>query len=199
MDHERTTDGRLHLDVVAGNASGFAFDVSDRLVIGRSSEGPGRLADDPELSRHHAQITRDASGDYSITDLSSSNGTFVNGVRLEAPARLAPGDSIEVGGTTLVVREIVRVPAAPAAAVDAREATIVAGLPVEASAADQPVDPPQTESAAEPAQPVAERLRFELRVSIDAEQGDAEIVLQGGEPLHLRLQDGRWNIADGSS
>ena len=196
VDHGGTREGRLRLDVVAGNASGFAFDVSDRLVIGRSSEGPGRLADDPELSRHHAQITRDATGDYTIADLSSSNGTFVNGVRVEAPVRLSPGDSIEVGGTTLVVREVVRAPAAPAAAVYERAPTIVAGV-LEAPA--RPSDLPEAESAAEPMRPIAEGLRFELHVSIGAQQGDAEIVLQGGEPLHLRLQDGRWSIADGSS
>jgi pSer/pThr/pTyr-binding forkhead associated (FHA) protein len=180
--------------VVAGNASGFAFDVSDRLVIGRSSEGPGRLAEDPELSRHHAEVTRDATGNYTITDLSSSNGTFVNGVRLEAPMRLSPGDSIEVGSTTLVVRELERASAAPAATVEERARTIVAG-----EASERPSDLPAAESAAEPTQPTAEGLRFELRVSIDdARQGDAEIVLQGGEPLRLRLQDGRWSIADGS-
>jgi len=197
VDHGSTEEGRLRLEVVAGNASGFAFDVSDRLVIGRSSEGPGRLADDPELSRHHAQVTRDATGDYTITDLSSSNGTFVNGVRLEAPMRLSPGDSIEVGGTTLVVRELERASAAPAATVEERARTIVASVP---EASEQPSDLPEAESAAaEPTRPIAEGLRFELRVSIDAQQGDAEIVLLGGEPLRLRLQDGRWSIADGSS
>jgi len=196
VDHGTTREGRLHLDVVAGNASGFAFDVSDRLVIARSSEGPGRLADDPELSRHHAQITCDATGDYAITDLSSSNGTFVNGVRLEGSVRLSPGDSIEVGGTTLVVREVVRAPAAPPAAVDERAPTIVAGV---LEAPPRPSDLPEAESAAEPTQPTAEGPRFELRVSIGAQQGDVEIVLQGGEPLHLRLEDGRWSIADGSS
>jgi pSer/pThr/pTyr-binding forkhead associated (FHA) protein len=196
VDNGSTGEGLLRLDVVAGNASGFAFDVSDRLVIGRSSEGPGRLADDPELSRHHAQITRDATGDYTITDLSSSNGTFVNGVRLDASMQLSPGDSIEVGGTTLVVREVVRAPATPTAAVDERSITVATSVP------EAPVpasDLPPAESAAEPTQPTPEGLQFELRISIGAQQGDAEIVLPGGEPLHLRLEDGRWNIADGSS
>ncbi len=110
--------------------------------------------------------------------------------------RLSPGDSIEVGGTTLVVREVVRAPAAPAAAVDERAPTIVAGV---LEAPPRPSDLPEAESAAEPTQPTAEGPRFELRVSIGAQQGDVEIVLQGGEPLHLRLEDGRWNIADGSS
>ena len=91
--------GDLRLEVVSGKATGFAIVVADRLVIGRHSDGPGRLADDPELSRHHAQISRDDSGMYLIEDLASTNGTIVNGARISSPIPLAVGDSIEVGAT----------------------------------------------------------------------------------------------------
>jgi pSer/pThr/pTyr-binding forkhead associated (FHA) protein/NADPH-dependent 2,4-dienoyl-CoA reductase/sulfur reductase-like enzyme len=55
---------------------------------------------DPEVSGQHAQIQRDASG-YLLEDLQSSNGTFLNGARLSAPARLAGGSLIKVGKTQL--------------------------------------------------------------------------------------------------
>ena len=96
----------LRLEVISGNASGHSLTVEDELVIGRLADGDGRLEEDPELSRHHARISRERDGRYAIEDLGSSNGTFVNGLQLTSPAVLVVGDSIELGGTTLVVREI---------------------------------------------------------------------------------------------
>ena len=83
----------LRLEVVAGKATGFAILVADQLIIGRHSEGPGRLADDPELSRQHAQISREQGGTYVIEDLASTNGTIVNGSRISSPTPLVVGDS----------------------------------------------------------------------------------------------------------
>jgi hypothetical protein len=104
----------LRLEVIGGNASGSTIVVDVERVIGRHATGAGRLSEDEELSRQHARISREATGDYAIEDLGSSNGTFVNGLRIQTPRLLAPGDSIETGTTTLVVREIVRPEPAPA-------------------------------------------------------------------------------------
>jgi pSer/pThr/pTyr-binding forkhead associated (FHA) protein len=93
----------VRLEVVAGNAAGMSILVDDQLVIGRHAEGAGQLAADDELSRSHAMITRDSSGYVGIEDLGSTNGTFVNGLRINGPQTLSEGDSIELGGTTLVV------------------------------------------------------------------------------------------------
>lgn len=126
----------LRLEVISGNAPGNTLTVDDELVIGRHAEGLGGLAADEELSRQHARISRELTGDYAIEDLGSSNGTFVNGLRIQSPRLLSPGDSIETGATTLVVREIVRpqtAPPAPPLALsltfdfDAREARIALG------------------------------------------------------------------------
>ena len=92
--------------MVAGNATGMSILVGDELLIGRHAEGLGRLADDEEISRSHARITFDASGFCAIEDLGSTNGTFVNGLRITTPQTLAEGDTIEIGGTTLVLREL---------------------------------------------------------------------------------------------
>jgi pSer/pThr/pTyr-binding forkhead associated (FHA) protein len=94
------------LEVVAGRAVGMWILLDDELLIGRHAEGAGRLADDDEISRSHARISLDRSGFCAIEDLGSTNGTFVNGLRISGPQTIAVGDTIEVGGTTLVVREL---------------------------------------------------------------------------------------------
>src|SRR5580693_2329756 len=95
---------QLRLEVIGGPATGLTIVVTDRLVIGRNSLDAGNLANDPELSRHHAEIERLPSGEFTINDLSSMNGTFLNGLRLTAAAVLSPGDEVEAGGSKLIVR-----------------------------------------------------------------------------------------------
>jgi pSer/pThr/pTyr-binding forkhead associated (FHA) protein len=141
---------RLLLDVVAGKAVGFSITVDQRLVIGRQSEGPGCLADDLELSRHHAEISSGSGGEYTIKDLSSTNGTFVNSKRLNAPAVLHTGDAIEVGGTTLVVRSAPEVPPpVTTAPVDVRAATVSVAVPA-AMRDSESAAPPSSELEALP-------------------------------------------------
>jgi hypothetical protein len=185
----------LRLEVVAGKAHGFSFAVEDRLVIGRNSEGPGRLADDPELSRHHAEIARMPSGEFTIKDLSSTNGTFVNGTRLSAPAVLGIGDAIEVGITRLIVQSAPSAPApAPATAdVDVRAATLTVTVP---ATTPRPADEAQAQT--EPQAPIAgEGLTAHL--TIDFQQATAEVSLQGADELvRLVLERGRWRV-DGRS
>lgn len=53
---------------------------------------------DPEVSRHHMRLTRGAGG-YTIEDLGSTNGTFVNGQRLTGARPLRAGDMIGLGET----------------------------------------------------------------------------------------------------
>lgn len=78
----------------------------DRIELSDDKNLIGRLADcaiqisDGNTSRHHAQIHRAGSG-FIITDLGSTNGTYVNGVRLTADHRLADGDIVTVGSVSL--------------------------------------------------------------------------------------------------
>jgi len=51
---------------------------------------------DPSISRAHASLTASSSG-VVISDLSSTNGTFVNGKRIEIPVDLQKGDVIDLG------------------------------------------------------------------------------------------------------
>lgn len=93
-----------------------AFDLAPRLVgltgvyagqvfvlssgaqlVGREASCDVPLVNDNTTSRRHATITVSADG-YTIRDEGSSNGTFVNGVRIQEQ-KLTPGDEIQIGAT----------------------------------------------------------------------------------------------------
>jgi hypothetical protein len=89
-----------HLLGKGGALAGRRVRVEGETVIGR---GPGDLVtEDPEVSRRHA-VVRSTDEGLQIEDLGSTNGTFVNDKRIEAPTKLAPGDVIRVGKTTFEV------------------------------------------------------------------------------------------------
>ncbi len=88
--------------VVSGTDAGKSFPVDvqhgGRVLLGQSPACTVRL-DDPTVSRRHAAF--DLVGDLlRLTDLGSTNGTLVNGVRAFDVA-LSGGETIHVGGTVL--------------------------------------------------------------------------------------------------
>lgn len=91
----------LVLTVIQGPDKGRTFELPDNepQLIGRSSEA--LPITDTTVSRRHAELTPDE-GQWWLRDLSSQNGTFVNGVRIEQRTRLVAGDQIRVGATLLV-------------------------------------------------------------------------------------------------
>ena len=76
----------------------FALPGEGAVTLGRSSSCELRLHD-VDTSRRHAEITCDASG-YTIRDLDSTNGTFVNGEPISERA-LEPGDRIQIGSNAI--------------------------------------------------------------------------------------------------
>ncbi|MBW8838458.1 MAG: FHA domain-containing protein [Gemmatimonadetes bacterium] len=72
------------------------------LTVGRALSSDVALLD-PTVSRRHASLVADESG-IELNDLGSSNGTFVNGARVEH-ARLAAGDVLTFGKLTFNVSE----------------------------------------------------------------------------------------------
>ncbi len=89
------------------------------LTVGRDPVSDVVL-NDPEVSRQHARFTRLDSGGYQVQDLGSTNGTFVNGQRLEAePADLQPGYTVSMGsGVTLVYTPVLTGSALDATVID---------------------------------------------------------------------------------
>ena len=75
--------------------------------VGRSRENDIMLATDNQVSRYHATITWDGYN-CTIIDLVSSNGTFINGERLDpkVPRLLRDGDRVEFGHRTCFVMRL---------------------------------------------------------------------------------------------
>lgn len=71
------------------------------ITIGRSTENNDIVVNDEKVSRNHLQMVMDDNGNYSVVDLGSTNGTFVNGQRISGEVRLQPGDEVKIGQTVL--------------------------------------------------------------------------------------------------
>ena len=98
--------------VIMNSGRRITLDIGDDLLIGRKDNARGIFPDvdlgldggyDAGVSRRHA-ILAYHNGVYSVEDLSSANGTFINGQRLPAQQamRLKPGDELKCG--TLLMR-----------------------------------------------------------------------------------------------
>ncbi|HEY6483550.1 MAG TPA: FHA domain-containing protein [Steroidobacteraceae bacterium] len=71
-------------------------------IAGRDAEC-SLVIDATTVSRRHARVMV-VSGTATIEDLGSTNGTHVNGTRITAPTRLAPGNEVALGSEVLHVR-----------------------------------------------------------------------------------------------
>jgi ABC-type multidrug transport system ATPase subunit len=99
-----------HRALLRGSERVGRFEVGGGGVIGRDPGVAQYHLDHAHVSRRHASLAVEGRR-VVINDLGSSNGTYVNGRRLEQPATLVPGDRIDIGpfslqfdGTGLVSR-----------------------------------------------------------------------------------------------
>jgi len=70
------------------------------LTVGRAGNNDVPLPEDEYASSRHARFEPRRDGVY-VEDIGSTNGTFVNGIRLTRDRRLIPGDVVRVGETDL--------------------------------------------------------------------------------------------------
>jgi predicted component of type VI protein secretion system len=92
------------IEVMSG-ARSWRFSLeADRTTVGKAVENDVALEQDPTASRLHAVLERFPAG-WCVTDLGSSNGTWVNGERIWSARRLRHGDEIRVGQTRLIFRD----------------------------------------------------------------------------------------------
>jgi len=91
--------GRARLIIERAGAEPFEAELSGVATVGRGATNDVAL-DDPAASRRQSIVRADDDG-YLVSDLGSANGTFLNGTRVLAPARLKSGDVITVGSTRL--------------------------------------------------------------------------------------------------
>jgi hypothetical protein len=199
--------------------------VEDELLIGRNAEGAGKLAEDEEISRSHARVSLSPGGLCSVEDLGSTNGTFVNGLRITGPTTVSEGDTIELGETTLAVREVppsgADQPPPPPPGERVSQPTVAPGVvlpdladrgvpleppPLAAAAASAeappavPASAPAEEDAAGPAgaesAPYARAPTLSLRLEVDFAAQEARLIFNDSpEPVRLVLDAGVWRAA----
>lgn len=89
----------------AGPQPGLRIELQKRsFVLGRDPAGD-IVVDDAEVSRRHARLIAQ-SGGYTIEDLGSTNGTFVDGQRIRSVVPLRPGASVRLGETITFTYEV---------------------------------------------------------------------------------------------
>ncbi len=105
---------RVRVRVEQGRDAGAeasAAEDATTLTVGTSPDNTLVLSD-PTVSRYHLELTRTSHG-VVVSDLTSRNGTFVGGVRIER-ATVPPGTRLGIGSTTIVVEDAGDVVAQPA-------------------------------------------------------------------------------------
>jgi adenylate cyclase len=160
----------LQLTSSAGGQT-IDFAPGQTLVLGRAVTSDVPVAD-PTISRRHAELTAQ-DGSLRVRDLDSSNGTFVNGARVN-DATAVPGDTITFGKVSFQVREPkAREPSdagfsggkAPGATILRQLPVSVSGpIPVMESAGEEPTALEPGDSAAEQR---AKKLALQLEILME--------------------------------
>jgi two-component system, cell cycle response regulator len=83
----------------AGIGTMFKLDQPEH-TLGRSAEATYRV-DDDGISRKHAKVVLGPEGHFQLVDLGSTNGTYLNGVRITV-ATLHDGDKVQIGSHTVL-------------------------------------------------------------------------------------------------
>lgn len=81
-------------------SKGSVFPIHNGMTIGRKDDNTITI-NDPFISSYHVKFIVDE--DFYIKDLESTNGTFVNGARINNLTRLNSGDLVEIGRITFKV------------------------------------------------------------------------------------------------
>ena len=93
---------RLHIEPPGADPSDREC-TGGTLTLGRGT-GADVVVPDQSMSRQHARITA-KDGAWILEDLGARNGTFLNGVRIEGPRAIAPGDVLKMGATLIRLTE----------------------------------------------------------------------------------------------
>jgi FHA domain len=97
----RAPSGRLVVVESPALQPGTVLELNSApLTLGRGAQNDVSLAHDEFASATHARVEPRPDGVW-VQDRGSTNGTFLNGARLERPRRLSPGDVVRVGETDL--------------------------------------------------------------------------------------------------
>ena len=93
------------LVVLQGSLAGTTVALHGQTItLGRAHDSTIVLDDDYASSRH-ARIYPDQSGQWIVEDLNSTNGTYLDRMRLTSPTPLQPGVAIRIGRTVIELRK----------------------------------------------------------------------------------------------
>lgn len=98
----RTPASQLVVHMKEGRPKVIQLDART-VVFGRAPSATVVL-DDPYVSDEHARVYRDGN-EWLVADLRSTNGTFLNQVKVDAPTPIAAGDQLGIGRTVVEVRK----------------------------------------------------------------------------------------------
>lgn len=86
--------------VTQGEQQGLTVPASETINLGRAADSTFMLEDDYASARH-AQLVRSDDYTWILTDLNSTNGTYVNGRPVTEPVTVTEGDVIRIGRTLM--------------------------------------------------------------------------------------------------
>ena len=165
--------------------------VQHEVEFGRDCDG--LLLVDPEVSRRHA-VVRLEGETLVLEDLGSTNGTMLNGERLQRPAPMTDSDVGRLGGTELrVVQESV-LAASPVATAGARETHIAGSAATDVVRARSGGDAGVRKTSIDAVASVAQRETFDAS-RLQAQGGTVTIVfsdIESSTELAMKLGDTAW-------
>lgn len=97
IDLRRGVHPKLVVVAASQYEPGSSFELLGGLMLGRDKPAEV-IVEDVFASARHARISP-RGPDNVLEDLGSTNGTYLNGSRVERPERLSPGDKITIGDT----------------------------------------------------------------------------------------------------
>ncbi len=100
-EKERSSSARLRI-VEPATREGETYVIDGEVTVGRAPGCEVVLTGDSFVSQVHARLFR-RNRDTFVEDLGSTNGTFVNGERIDAATRLRRGDRVQFGQTVAEV------------------------------------------------------------------------------------------------
>jgi len=149
------------------------------VAIGRHPDCELNLRLD-DVSRRHAEV-RFEDGGFHVIDLGSTNGTFVNGERVDGQRPLAPGDRIEIGESSVTFCEIGGGAAFPQHDLDAR--TVIFDRPSE-PVAEAELKGELREIPCAPLFQLMEMNRSSGRLDVQTSESAASVWFESGHPVH---------------
>lgn len=184
---------KLKLIVLAGAKEGLEIPLKkEKFLIGRAKECALRAGSEA-ISRRHCAITRHEDG-YTVRDLGSRNGTYVNDTRIEREVPLVAGNELRVGPLKFQVEVL------------AEKADKEATPPSPEAAAAAPATPAETKPRRQPpVKDVKDVVQRTINMSDSASEDDISRWLLGindvdgpetlKETRSLRAEDTRTNIS----